>query len=104
MNIIPALEIKGWRAYENDCTNNCVTVKYKYIAGTPIRCKLCSGKVQRRGYRHISIRDTTYMQYDVVLRIEAPCVYCPHCGKYVVMRPEEVHPGRGMTLLFQEQV
>ena len=38
------------------------------------------------------------MQYDIALQIETPCLYCSHCEKYAVVRPQDIHPRRCMTL------
>ena len=54
--------------------------------------------MQRRGCRQLTVVDTPYMQYDIELQIETPCLYCPHCSKYAVVRPQCIHPKRCMTL------
>ncbi len=38
------------------------------------------------------------MQYDIALQIETPYLYCPHCARYAVVRPQCIHPKRCMTL------
>ena len=52
--------------------------------------------MQRRGCRQLSVVDTPYMQYDIELQIETPCLYCPYCKKYAVVRPQCIQ--RCMTL------
>ena len=54
--------------------------------------------MQRRGTRQLVVVDTPYMQYDISMQIETPRAYCPNCLKYAVIRPEAIHPSRGMTL------
>lgn len=55
--------------------------------------------MQRKGSRQITVVDTPYMQYDIALQIETPYLYCPHCAKYAVVRPQCIHhPKRCMTL------
>ena len=51
-----------------------------------------------KGSRQITVVDTPYMQYDIALQIETPYLYCPHCAKYAVVRPQCIHPKRCMTL------
>lgn len=53
--------------------------------------------MQRRGSRQLTV-DTPYMQYDIELQIETPCLFCPHCSKYAVVRPQCIHSKRCMTL------
>lgn len=72
MNIIPALEMKGWRPSETNCTDNQIVVKYDFHAKADFFCRLCSCKMHRRGTRQIRITDTPYMQYDVKLLIDTP--------------------------------
>ncbi|MBQ3240761.1 MAG: hypothetical protein IJB00_06195, partial [Akkermansia sp.] len=96
MNIIPALEMKGWRISASDCTGNQIVVKYEFASDKEIICKACNSRMQRRGARQLVVVDTPYMQYDISMLIETPRVYCPHCHKFAVIRPEAVHPSRGM--------
>ena len=51
-----------------------------------------------KGSRQITVVDTPYMQYDIALQIETPYLYCPHCARYAVVRPQCIHPKRCMTL------
>ena len=104
MNIIPALEMKGWRPFETNCTDSQVVVKCELYAKADFFCRLCSCKMHRRGTRQISITDTPYMQYDVKLLIDTPYFYCPHCNKYAVVRLEPVHPRIGKTLLLMGHI
>ena len=55
MNIIPALEMNGWRPSETNCTDNQLVVKYEFHAKADFFCRLCSCKMHRRGTRQISI-------------------------------------------------
>ena len=32
MNVIPALEMKGWRTSASDCTGNPIVVKYEFVS------------------------------------------------------------------------
>ena len=98
MKIIPALEMKGWRTSASDCTGNQIVVKYEFVSSETFRCRLCNRRMQRRGSRQLSVVDTPYMQYDIELQIETPCLYCPYCKKYAVVRPQCIHPKRCMTL------
>lgn len=98
MKIIPALVMKGWRASASDCTGNQIIVKYKFVSSEIFKCRLCNSKMQRKGSRQITVVDTPYMQYDIALQIEIPYLYCPHCAKYAVVRPQCIHPKRCMTL------
>lgn len=98
MNIIPALEMKGWRISASDCTGNQIVVKYEFASDKEIICKACNSRMQRRGTRQLVVVDTPYMQYDISMQIETPRAYCPNCHKYAVIRPEAIHPSRGMTL------
>ena len=90
--------MKGWRTSASDCTGNQIVVKYEFVSSEAFRCRLCNRRMQRRGSRQLSVVDTPYMQYDIELQIETPCLYCPHCSKYAVVRPQCIHPKRCMTL------
>ena len=98
MNVIPALEMKGWRTSASDCTGNQIVVKYEFVSSETFWCRLCNRRMQRRGSRQLTVVDTPYMQYDIELQIETPCLFCPHCNKYAVVRPQSIHPKRCMTL------
>lgn len=98
MKVIPAHEMKGWRISASNCTDNKVIVKYEFNSTVPFKCRVCNNRMQRRGSRQLTVVDTPYMQYDIELQIETPCLYCPHCNKYAIVRPESIHPKRCMTL------
>ena len=98
MNVIPALEMKGWRTSASDCTGNQIVVKYEFVSSETFKCRVCNRRMQRRGSRQLTVVDTPYMQYDIELQIETPCLFCPHCNKYAVVRPQSIHPKRCMTL------
>ena len=55
MNIIPALEMKGWRPSETNCTDNQLVAKHEFHAKADFFCRLCSCKMHRRSTRQISI-------------------------------------------------
>ena len=97
MNVIPALEMKGWRTSASDCTVNQIVVKYEFVSSETFKCRLCNRRMQRRGSCQLSVIDTPYMQYDIELQIETPCLYCPYCKKYAVVSPQSIHPKRCMT-------
>ena len=42
MNIIPALEMKGWRTSALDCTGNQIVVKYEFVSSESFKCRLCN--------------------------------------------------------------
>lgn len=104
MNIIPVLEIKGWRAYKNNCTGNQIVVNYKYVSRKTLLCEDCACKVQRVDTMLLTVKDAPHMQYDVNLLIETPHVFCPHCQKYTVIYPAEVHYERRMTLRLMRHI
>ena len=97
MNIIPALEMKGRRTSASDCTGKQIVVKYEFVSSESFKCRVCNRRMQRRGSRQLTVVDTPYMQYDIELQIETPCLFCPHCSKYAVVRPQCIHPKRCMT-------
>ena len=90
--------MKGWRTSASDCTGNQIVVKYEFVSTETFTCRLCNRRMQRRGSRQLTVADTPYMQYDIALQIETPCLYCSHCEKYAVVRPQDIHPRRCMTL------
>ena len=96
--------MKGWRASASDCTGNQIIVKYKFVSSEIFKCRLCNSKMQRKGSRQITVVDTPYMQYDIALQIEIPYLYCPHCAKYAVVRPQCIHPKRCMTLRLMRHI
>lgn len=96
--MIPTLELNGWRAGDSNCKDNKVIVKYDFISKEKFSCEICGSTMQRRGCRELTITDIPYWKYDVELHIEVPCLYCPECDRYTVIRPKEVHSGRRMTL------
>ena len=90
--------MKGRRTSASDCTGNQIVVKYEFDSSESFRCRLCNRKMQRRGSRELTVVDTLYMQYDIEQQIETPCLYCPHCKKYAVIKPQCLHPKRCMPL------
>ena len=91
--------MNGWRTSASDCTGNQIVAKYSFISTETFKCRLCNRKMQRKGSRQITVVDTPYMQYDIALQIETPYLYCPHCAKYAVVRPQCIrYPKRCMTL------
>ena len=90
--------MKGWRTSASDSTGNQIVVKYAFTSTETFKCRLCNRRMQRRGSRQLTVIDTPYMQYDIELQIEIPCLYCPHCAKYAVVRPQYIHSKRCLTL------
>ena len=89
--------MKGRRTSASDCTGNQIVVKYEFVSSESFKCRVCNHRMKRRGSRQLSVVDTPYMQYDIELQIETPCLFCPHCSKYSVVRPQCIHPKRCMT-------
>lgn len=104
MKIIPVLEMPGWRAVKTDYKNNQATVKYDFVSERQFKCKHCAAILQRRGYRELRVLDAPYLNYDIELIIKTPRVYCPHCQKYGIIRPESIHPKRCLTLRLMKYI
>lgn len=104
MKIIPALQLDGWLATEHKSIANQIIVKYEFRSKREFCCRLCGRVLQHRGCRQLSIKDTPYNELDVVLEIETPILYCPHCNHYATIRPKAVHPSRGMTWRFMRRI
>ena len=55
-------------------------------------CPFCGARMQYRGSRSISVRDTPYNELDIILEVECPSMRCHCCDAYRRIRPEAIHP------------